>query len=988
MKGTVYLVPFGTQRTTDFLFREAIKDISGKDFSEIIYIGPTIQKIRDAQVSFNKLVGLKAYIPPRFYTIKQYVLDVFNQYHSAVKVLPDFFKPLLITQLARKVLQRNAQEQTPSLGYGKIMAKFIRELKQYLPDKTGDDLVDIVKNLITKRRITGIDEREERLTQALKIYQKYNQKLKKMKWVDTEDIFQYAIGFIRNNVTIKTLILDGFFYDLTTLEEQVVAALINKAQKVFALSFYDSRNPDAYALPQEFLVFLRKLNLLEEKTCATGTFSELPEIRQDLPYYVCPSIEEEVEFIAREIKSRAIKNEIDLNKTIVTFSRLDEYENLVRRIFKKYGIPYSISVGKSLSSTQPVIALMELLNMVINDYPRLSVVSCITSPYFRRFSPKLKESINYFSKKAGIFKGFKYWKNLFVSNRKSPKNDPQRTGNSQELNELRQEFADFLKLVSKFSDFAQQKRRLKDFAHNFKKLITQFQWCVGFEDDETIVEIRAMVYDLLGRLEQFENEFGSYLVSITEFQKVLKYYFDQTELLPSPDRYGVLVLPFMDTRGLDCDYLFFGGLSEDKFPGTTYFDPIVPEWFKEELNLPSLKKHLMRTKFHFFRLINTARKQTILTYHNAKEDKLLLPSPFLGDNCQQMPVSDAIFSYEDYQRYLGEQEFYRTGKNLLLETMSSLPNFDADPEALGLVKNRFKNNKEELSFQVTELEKYAICNYQFYLERVLGLELLKEPEYRPDATFWGVIVHEIFCRLYKKGAPSLDELPGKLNKALEATLKDNKIGGLRADIIKKIITDCQNDFLNREQELRDRGFWPYRVEKELSCSLDLDKEEELSCILGKNLIISGKIDRIDVAYNKQCYIFDYKTGQIDNYTLDKIKKGETLQLPLYAFLVKKCLKLDVTNAGIYTLPDCKINWLIKNGSLEEYISAALQTATQLIGEIIQGRFTKTSEKRCYYCQFRFLCPILLGGKKSPKNEEINEKETKQMKDRQNENDQE
>ncbi|MCS7258101.1 MAG: PD-(D/E)XK nuclease family protein [candidate division WOR-3 bacterium] len=948
MKGKVYLVPFGTQGTTEFLFKKAIENITGKDFSQIVYIGPTIQKIRDAQVGFKNLIGLNAYIPPRCYTIKQYVLEVFSQYHPPVRVLPDFLKPLLIAQLARKIFSTHNQEQAPSVGYGKIIANFIRELKQYAPDKTSKDLKKLINENIAKKYISGFDEREERLSGALEIYEVYSQTLNKRDWIDTEDIFRFAIELIQKHVKINTLILDGFFYDLTALEEQVVTALIKNAQRVYALSFYDSRNPDAYALPQEFLVFLRNLNLLQEEK-----LPDLPPIHTDLPYYVCPSIEDEVEFIATQIKNWALKNDLDLNKTIVTFSRLDQYENLVKRVFQKYGIPYTIISGKNLSSTQPVIILLELLNAVINDYPRLSVVSCISSPYFRRFSRNLKETINYLSKKTEIIKGFDYWKNLSASYQNMLKQTGQRISKEKilELRALNKELGIFLRLTSKLRNFTKKKGALKELVRNFKALITQFQWCVGYENDETIMEIRALVYDLLERLERFEAEFGPYEITLQEFQKILKYYFDQTELMPQLARRGVLVVSFMDTRGLDCDYLFFGGLSEEKFPGPAHFDPIVPEWFKEVLNLPSLKKHLVRTRFHFFRLINTARVRTVLSYHNMEEDKLLLPSPFLGDNAIQMPLTNAIFSYEDYQRYLGEQEYYKTGKNPLLDTFLKSPDFHNDPEALNIIKNHFKKvNTKKLYFQVTELEKYARCNYRFYLENLLKLELLREPDYRPEATFWGTVVHEIFNRLYKNNVPPIENLEKELIKALEATLNENKVTRLRADVVRKIITDYSKLFLDQENRLRAEGYLPYKTECKLKLNFDSD------------IIISGKIDRIDLNHNtRQAYIFDYKTGKVDNLSANNIKKGITLQLPLYALLVKSRLKLDVIRAGIYSLPECNVKWLNNDGqTLNFFIDVACESVRENIRKIIGGYFNQVSQQDvCYYCQHSSLCPISL-----------------------------
>ena len=99
MKGKIFLVPFGKQGTTEFLFQNAIKERSGNNFSDILYIGPTPRKIRDAQLTFTSLVQTDTFISAIFSTVKQFASDFFLDNNQDKRKLPDYIQPLLIQKL-------------------------------------------------------------------------------------------------------------------------------------------------------------------------------------------------------------------------------------------------------------------------------------------------------------------------------------------------------------------------------------------------------------------------------------------------------------------------------------------------------------------------------------------------------------------------------------------------------------------------------------------------------------------------------------------------------------------------------------------------------------------------------------------------------------------------------------------------------------------------------------------------------------------------
>ncbi|MEO0092179.1 MAG: PD-(D/E)XK nuclease family protein [candidate division WOR-3 bacterium] len=930
MKGTIYLAPFGKQKATEFLLTKAIESIEGNDFSSILYIGPTPRKIRDAQITFAKLVPYPSFIPPCFYTIKQFASEFFQEYSKDKRILSDFIKPLLIKKLSPDI----------TIGYAQAIADFIREIKQYHPDTSIEELKKKILAELEAKGIFSYDEVQKQIFSAIDILTKYNDLLRKNNWVDAEDILTYTTEIIKEKVTIKTLVLDGFFYDLTRIEEKLVCELINKAEKVLALSFYDSRTPEAYALPQEFLTFLRSLNVLQEEK-----LPDLPDIRNDLPYYVFSSIEEEVEAIAGLIKKQFFEKKLSLNHTIVTFSRLRDYESLVRRTFTKYGIPYSIYLTKPLSKTQPVIAVIELLRSIINGYPRSSTVAVLSSPYFKRFSSATKEWIGHYSRLAGIIKDERDWKGFEKRTITAIEEDREITDcEIQTIKQIQKEINTFLALTSRFK---QPHNSLTGFAQGLKQLLAQFEWCQGLEtENQQVVKIKNEFYRILDNMESFELDFGKTEYSEDEFMRIFEYLLNYHQLLPEVEIKGVAVLEFLETRGLDCDHLFFGGLSEDKFPGEVKYDPVLPLWLKQRLNLPGLERHLARAKFHYFRLVNTARGETFLSYYNTDADRLLLPSPFLGNDQRNFEPFNIIFTQEQSARHQGAIERIDFTKFI------SPVNFSQDQEIQKVLAQKFGPTHR---FSVTLLEKYPRCPHRFYLENVLELSNLEEPRYEVEAKFWGNVSHKIMERLYQRGIIPIEKLEQEIEKVVDAVLQEENLPVFWQEAFRRIFNNMIPELIKIEQRMREQGYQPLKIEQYFTADLN-------------DIRLSARIDRIDKrSDSNQIRIIDYKTGKTSNVSAGQIESGFHLQLPLYAYIVKKNRpKLEIIDVGIYSLADNKVYWLIskdtnntESNDLNQLIEYAVAHAQKIVNQIRQGIFDlkPLNHGDCRNCDYLPICPM-------------------------------
>jgi ATP-dependent helicase/DNAse subunit B len=574
----------------------------------------------------------------------------------------------------------------------------------------------------------------------------------------------------------------------------------------------------------------------------------------------------------------------------------------------------------------------------------------LSSPYFKLFTQTTKEWVGYYSKKGMLIKNANEWKIL--------KNKIEATlRDNEELPPIEEKILDQIQreiniLIGAADKFKKERNSLTGYAKDLRKFLYDLQWCETsspLSHNEPInIEIQTIKYEfynVLDTLENFETDFGEIVRSQTDFLRILKYLLERCEIEPEVKVRGVTILGFLETRGVDCDNLFFGGLSEDKFPGPTRFDPILPEWLKEKLKLPSIERHLARAKFHYFRLINTARTNTFLSFFNTDEDRLLLPSPFLTGECKSPADPNIIFTEEQKQRYNGSIE------KIDLPSSISVVNFNQDQEAKDILSKKFGPTR---NLYVTRLEQYPRCPYIFYLENVLELSPLEEPVYEVEAALWGTITHKVLEKLYENEFVPTEQIAPRLEKIINAVLIQENLPPFWNEVTKKILVNNIPAFVENEKTLHEQGFRPTHIEKRLMHSIS------------KGIKVIGRIDRVDLnSLTNQVRILDYKTGSTTSISKSHIEKGSHLQLPLYAFLVKQYNpKWKIVDVGVYSISDNTIKWLVTDkNDLTEFINQAIKNARQIVYNIRQGRFDLSpSVCNCFYCDYSSICPIILSNK--------------------------
>jgi ATP-dependent helicase/DNAse subunit B len=874
-KGTLFIAPLGARNKKDVLFNEIVSLYPDNDFSRVLYLVPNKIVLAEARSRFFSFLGKQrnrsAYVPFHSLTIR-HLAESLHTDCSSGNVITDSIRVLILCEILK---ERN-------VGYATVLADLSKKIGHYLPER---DLVQVKEDI---GKLIAEEKASARAVKALEILEEYETVLKGKNLVDTESMLKSSIESIKKTVgrrasgvgrnstldarrpTPDVLIIDGFF-DPTPLELNIIKSLIDNTDHFYVIA--EERT--------EIIQFLQscKSDMHTRKLDRTS-------YRKTAGYCSYPSIEEEVEGIAKNIRKLMIEG-IKPWEMTVCFPVLSKYITMLRRIFKKFGIP--VSIGElSLSSTRPFTALEEMITCIEEDYSRSDFLSFLTSPHFPAIPAVVKERAVNYSYCAGVVKGKNSWLSIKETLLNSPKDEL-----PEDDRELLNTFQHEIKAVI---DIFEDIKRIKQpglFLDAFESALIKF----GFFDSlytESDVHGDRISDKINRQLSEFRHFAGLYEDgghSIDSPVFYLRYLLSNLKSTEE-NRDGVNVLPFELAAGLEKTVLFFGGIIEGDFPSRPDIDPILPERVKKELGIPYLEYYLKRQKKYFMRLLNISASDPYFSCPSADGDKIFLPSPFLDWEQGFSPPELNIFSEEDV--LLREGAFKPSAANP--DIFNSGEMFRSKKERAVLFQRIGRMTKG--FFGVTNIDYFRKCPLRFYIERVLGLEVIAPPQFEVESRLWGSLAHAVMEHLYRDGDIEPEIMEEKIFDGLEKGLKQFPIGTFWARVAKEIFQNLLPALKTQENEIRMQGFRPFKVEEKLKADID-------------GLKLKGKVDRVDRKNKEQrtqntdngqkqtVILMDYKTGNIDSHSL---------QLPLYAAMWRENFSETVEKVGYYSLKEGKVSW--------------------------------------------------------------------------------
>lgn len=805
--------------------------------------------------------------------------------------------------------------------------------------------------------------------------------------------------------------------------------LDNCYRKFLGNGFITVRNKNKESSNKNQQIFKEKLfnNIKNEKI----------NLEKPLTVITAISREEETELIAKEIKELIIKNEVEPHKICIVFNLIGNYSSIIRDVFDTNGIPYNLTDRFLLKESYPVISIINFLEILENDFYYKNIFRALSSGLLEKYNIDLS-----FLMKAAIelkiVAGYENWKEYLHNAKLDNKNDD---NNLNGYNNSYRKALEDIELIYSLLEPFNKKLTLKEFVTSLINFIHESEMplkFVGKDAGSEEVNIKALTTFIDTLRELFlllEREHG------TTKKFSLSYFLNHIRTMVSAVRYnikekpnyGVQITNLNEIRGLDFDYLFIGGLCDGDLP-TRY----APEIFFSGSYVKNEIIHQIEERYHFYQSLCTFNKGLYLTHPLKDNKREFATSGFMSEFCNLFSTNkktfsdyqDTIFSVNELLKNIGlfgkdnfsipeefnlTEEFFAYSLESDLLRMNNASVDSAYPSSIlnditGKAKEKLRQLSEK-QYSISQLENYAKCPYKYFAERILELDPalsgLEEPTEEIEAYEMGSILHDILYKFYlsirKKNivlAQCSDDVfvqaKDEIFKIAEGSIKSanfnspltfyerEKILGINGQKENSILTM----FLEYERN-QISNFIPSYFETsfgKLKQEEGNEYFEQLDEIEIDNIKVRGKIDRIDIDYEKKLFrIVDYKlSGKKPSY--DDIIDGISLQVTLYIYAAKKIIQLrlneDYNPAGgdIYSLKYSDKEFGKNNVNLtgkksnqqidEEQITALINITVekslayikQYVEGIAKGKFNLSllenrEEKVCKYCNFKSICRI-------------------------------
>ena len=438
----------------------------------------------------------------------------------------------------------------------------------------------------------------------------------------------------------------------------------------------------------------------------------------------------------------------------------------------------------------------------------------------------------------------------------------------------------------------------------------------------------------------------------------------------------VRIVQLGELRSLEFDTVFLGDFVEGRFPENYRPDPLLPETpYRTE------DEQLHDNRFMFYRVLKSFRKRLYLLVPKRERESELIPSPYLTQlrkvaDVKEMKIKDpSQGSVPGFLSTYGEH-IWTTDTPSNREFPDALVNIrPLINHVVAVEKSREKThecldyegiltteklsaqsqirleNRQQRVYSVTELETYAKCPFQYFVDGVLRFRVEEdETEDELSSLERGSLLHDVLRAFYnsrrEQGYPSIgqcsvevyEDAKRQLDEILNTKSEEHRSqrtetpigeGNLFWEMDIEKLRVAVHKWLEAERTY-DLPAIPYYFEINFGQSGD-SADSELSCpkpIRIGDVHMKGKIDRIDLG-NGAFNVVDYKTGS-STIRMPEILNGRSLQLPIYLQIAEKLLNGDGaaridSAAGLYhkiRLDQCTVELGIGKESLNDVAYSA------------------------------------------------------------------
>ena len=968
----------------------------------------------------------------RFMTMKDFALSV------AGTPLPD--GRVLLPKRADEVALRKLMDgglarggyfegiaDKPGLGGALLTA--IRDVKEAC--YTVDTLADAAREAKLLRK-----GRDCKLTEFLRIWRAYEAELQAGGWADTLDAMAAAAERLASEaVTVPDLLTIYGFYDLNSLQRRLIAG--HAAQSGLAVFFpfidiasFDYARPtlewfEGLSLPRTDLPIEDQRDVpLPDEVHIISAPGEAREAREDV----------------RELAWLLEERNAPLQSAAVLVRAPDRYSDIFREEFENLGASPYLESPPPLSRSRTGRSLVKLAEAAVADFARVEVMEFLSLADIDAGEDRPPVADwNKATILAGITSGAEPWEEQLTGLRDRLERADGSHRFAAAHRHLLKPIEQLLQLVDRI---VRPLSRIPSRAAvgDYLSLLIDV-----FRDVTQPSEERKSVLKAAGATRALEGIAGdvtpAYFLELLRAQ--LDEPGAREERFGTG---GPTIVSLMAARGLSFPTVIIPGLVEKEFPQAHRQDPILLDAERERLNrargndpmgsLPIRSASIDEERLLYHLAVGSAKDVLLVSFPrlDPATARPRVPSPFVlrtldeltgfRHDYERLESSKLVTRIplsrrfpEERGRALTRDEFDGCSvlkaleegdpaevaylvqgdgplsRGLEMEKVRwgspAFTKYDAvltSPEAIAAIAelSGFTRVTEEglLKVAPTTLEQYARCPFGFFMNHVLGIEPMDEPE---EALLLsplekGSLYHEVLEKFMRKAKEdglfpltvdardTLFEVAARVVRAGSWSLSG--VTGARELALRNLLTGLS--LWLAEEALEDSDYEPSYFEARFGGRLRPGDDETLSSEEGVpfeakggvRVTFSGKIDRIDVSGDDtRARVIDYKTGRARTGGRKVLDGGKRLQLPIYLMAASRLLEKTHPEARVDSAQYLYVGGSGGPGRMKltrEQLEGAMDDLATVVALIVRGIssgmfFSPPSDPGCSYCDYADAC---------------------------------
>jgi ATP-dependent helicase/DNAse subunit B len=829
------------------------------------------------------------------------------------------------------------------------------------------------------------------------LYAAYQTKLRTLGWADWEGLSWLAVAALETEPTlmngaIQLLVVDGFDSFIPT-QRRVLSLLADKGRVLITLEGRENSVRSAHRrfnktletlraeLSPEIMTTSRKPSLTPDVLCIEEKIFETGDVKVKKPDHAflteVRSPSDEAREALRWIKSLVVRNEIQVQACAIFVPNFNIYQPALNSAAREFGIPVHFTHSEPLNSSPAIAALVSLLRLPSENFQTGALFKALRSPYFSSpFDDQTIDLLEKIGRTTLVMEGQAQWQEAWdqlapVQKEAWMDDDAERAQNDllqgQDIFTLQKQLdAFFMRTTPPTGTLSQT-----DWTGWLEDLLdeTKFYENADTGRDESACE---GLRDALRALVMSESIAGTRLVDYNRYLSDLLGTLEGLGISEQDGKSGsVLIGTISEARGLRYRVVALLGLSEGVFPSVEHADPFLSENLRASLGLDSrldrdqaslfyqavtrTDEHLLITRPY---LSDDGEKWEASPYWNALlrlfEKDMVLQTIRPDDAralCQAASSQEVLFwsavkGRRDLPKpYLELQERWETlnsAREVVHARRSKRAQGIFEGDVQSLKDSFFTRYEPRHMWSASRLETYSSCPHHFFVRYALGLKTSEPTVPGLELNQRGSILHEVLEKVYKAAENPADvntvlkELPKIAQEVFSSAPKQygfrpSELWEMEQEQLLNILLETIPAFADVSQ-----GWTPFKYEQKFG----FQGEPPLQVQLGDgDVLIHGRIDRIDRNADGELRVVDYKLGSSHQDKKD-FDSGQRLQLPIYALAAQDALELGKTVDGMYWAVQAAKPGAFRISSYENEGGAGLEAAEQTLKfhlqKIIQG----------------------------------------------------